>query len=139
MKKFITVLFTFIFYFNSFTFAHAAAKNYNVKTLTYDPLAKVIQATTLDRIAEKTMQRSARVPVTAAATGGTVATMIRLGIAGAVIYGLVEGVGWVIENGVVKKPINDDDKTTYEYLWTIGDFSEKTAEHAFKKYLITIK
>ena len=109
MKKFITVLFTFIFYFNSFTVAHAAAKNYNVKTLTYDPLERVIRATTLDRIAEKTMQRSARVPVTASATGSTVATMIRLGVAGAVIYGVVEGAGWLIQNGVVVKRVSKPD------------------------------
>lgn len=102
MKKYFTVFLAFIIYFNVFSQAHAA-KNYNVKTIVYDPLEKVIQATTLDRIAEKTMQRTARVPVTPYATGSTVAAMVRMGIAGAVIYGLIEGVGWIIDNGVVKK------------------------------------
>ncbi|MEC8125043.1 MAG: virulence factor TspB C-terminal domain-related protein [Pseudomonadota bacterium] len=95
----------FTIYFNSIVQAHAA-KNYNVKTIYYDPLEKVINATILDQIAEKTMQKSAKVPVTASATGSTVASMIRLGVAGVAIYGLIQGVGWIIENGVVKKPVS---------------------------------
>ncbi|MFW1942425.1 virulence factor TspB C-terminal domain-related protein [Acinetobacter guillouiae] len=98
------------------TLVFAAGKNYNVKTITYDPLEKVISATILDQIAEKTMQKTAKVPVTSYATGSTVAAMIRMGVAGAVIYGLVEGVGWVIENGVVKKPVDDGELHT-EYYW----------------------
>lgn len=122
MKKYFTVFLAFIIYFNVFSQAHAA-KNYNVKTIVYDPLEKVIQATTLDRIAEKTMQRTARVPVTSYATGSTVAAMIRMGVAGAVIYGLVEGVGWIIENGVVKKrdssSPNNPDFPESEYVYKL--------------------
>lgn len=106
------------------TLVFAAGKNYNVKTIVYDPLEKVIQATTLDRIAEKTMQRTARVPVTASATGSTVASMIRLGVAGAVIYGIVEGVGWVIENGIVYKKEYDPNKPYYgEKVWKWDNFN----------------
>lgn len=99
------------------TLVFAAGKNYNVKTITYDPLEKVISATILDQIAEKTMQKTAKVPVTSYATGSTVAAMIRMGIAGAAIYGLVEGVGWIIENGIVKKPVDDGEIIT-EYYWS---------------------
>ncbi|MBJ8424377.1 hypothetical protein I6M74_21120 [Acinetobacter bereziniae] len=113
---FIKVLISFVIYFNSFSTAYAVGKNYNVKTIVYDPLEKVINATVLDQIAEKTMRRSAKVPVTASATGSTVASMIRMGIAGAAIYGLIEGVGWVIENGVVKKPV-DNGQINTEYYW----------------------
>ncbi|MEN8411937.1 hypothetical protein ABFP33_18470 [Acinetobacter bereziniae] len=115
MKKYFTVFLAFIIYFNVFSQAHAA-KNYNVKTITYDPLERVINATILDQIAEKTMQKTAKVPVTSYATGSTVAAMIRMGIAGAAIYGLVQGVGWVIENGVVKKPV-DNGQINTEYYW----------------------
>lgn len=109
--------------------AFASAKNYNVKTLTYDPLERVIRATTLDRIAEKTMQRSARVPVTAMATGSTVASMIRMGIAGAIVYGIVEGAGWIIENGIVYKP-----KEFGEFYY-MGNSNKKysTAKEAIKE------
>ena len=115
MKKYFTAFLAFIIYFNVFSQAHAA-KNYNVKTITYDPLERVISATIFDQIAEKTMQKTAKVPVTSYATGSTVAAMIRMGVAGAVIYGLVEGVGWVIENGVVKKPV-DDGQIHTEFYW----------------------
>lgn len=116
-KKYCTVFIAFIMYFNVFSQAHAA-KNYNVKTIVYDPLAKVIEATTLDRIAEKTMQRTARVPVTASATGSTVASMIRFGVAGALIYGVVEGAGWIIENGIVKKPVESQVvDPSVEFVW----------------------
>ncbi|MFW1817589.1 hypothetical protein ACG9X6_23605 [Acinetobacter guillouiae] len=119
MKKYFTVFLAFIIYFNVFSQAHAA-KNYNVKTIVYDPLEKVIQATTLDRIAEKTMQRRASIPVTPYATGSTVAAMVRMGIAGAAIYGLIEGVGWIIDNGVVKK--REDSSVvdpSVEYIWVV--------------------
>ena len=53
MKKYFTAFLAFIIYFNVFSQAHAA-KNYNVKTITYDPLERVISATILDQIAEKT-------------------------------------------------------------------------------------
>lgn len=114
-KKYCTVFLAFIMYFNVFSQAHAA-KNYNVKTIVYDPLEKVIQATTLDRIAEKTMQRTARVPVTSYATGSTVAAMIRMGVAGALIYGVVYGAGWIIENGIVKKRAEGGELNT-EFYW----------------------
>lgn len=130
-KKYCTVFIAFIMYFNVFSQAHAA-KNYNVKTITYDPLERVINATILDQIAEKTMQKSAKVPVTASATGSTVAAMIRMGIAGVAIYGLIEGVGWIIDNGVVKKPdpSNPPDFNS-QYYWTFefrsGKFSSLSA------------
>ena len=116
MKKFLVFLLSLsICFMPSLAFA---SKNYNVKTIVYDPLEKVIQATTLDRIADKTMQRTARVPVTASATGSTVASMIRFGVAGALIYGVVEGAGWIIENGIVYKKEYDPNKPYYgEKVW----------------------
>lgn len=113
------------------TFVFAAGKNYNVKTITYDPLERVINATILDQIAEKTMRRSAKVPVTASATGSTVASMIRMGIAGAAIYGLIEGVGWIIENGVVKKPKNSEEG---QKNYVADNVYGATAESVAEKY-----
>lgn len=133
MKKYFTVFLAFIIYFNVFSQAHAA-KNYNVKTIYYDPLEKVINATVLDQIAEKTMRRSAKVPVTASATGSTVASMIRMGIAGAAIYGLIEGVGWIIENGVVKKPVKNTIEN-WEYIYAVSGNRGISAQDAANKYL----
>lgn len=137
MKKYFTAFLAFIIYFNVFSQAHAA-KNYNVKTIVYDPLEKVINATVLDQIAEKTMRRSAKVPVTASATGSTVASMIRMGIAGAAIYGIIKGVGWVIENGVVKKPINNTIEN-WEYIYYCNATPGQSAISACNTYLAQAK
>ncbi|CEI53796.1 hypothetical protein [Acinetobacter bereziniae] len=114
-KKYSTVFLAFIMYFNVFSEAHAA-KNYNVKTIYYDPLEKVINATIFEQVVDKTIERSAKVPVTASVTGSTVASMIRMGLAGAVIYGIVEGAGWLIENGIVKK-VEGGGQISTEYVW----------------------
>lgn len=124
------------------TLVFAAGKNYNVKTIYYDPLEKVINATILDQIAEKTMQKSAKVPVTASATGSTVASMIRMGLAGAVIYGIVQGAGWIIKNGIVYKPgggsnpIPPDQK--YYYTLTLdseNSWQSTSASELYGKYV----
>lgn len=137
-KKYCTVFLAFIMYFNVFSQAHAA-KNYNVKTIVYDPLEKVINATVLDQIAEKTMQKSAKVPVTAGATGSTVASMIRMGIAGAAIYGLIEGVGWIIENGVVKKPTDPEYVGEFYYLNNVDGVKYSSATAACNARYLDIK
>ena len=87
-------------------FAHAsAAEKWTIEEISYDNVAKNIKIQ-----AEKNFGPSAndnkykvKVPVTASAAGSTALSMFKMGIAGVALYGLVEGVGWIIENGIVKK------------------------------------
>ncbi|MFW1816964.1 virulence factor TspB C-terminal domain-related protein [Acinetobacter guillouiae] len=120
MKKFITVLLSFVLYFNVFSQAHAGAEKWVVEKVAYESVAKVVNVTAKRAVPTVANNPSylARVPVTASATGSTVAAMIRMGIAGAAIYGLVQGVGWIIENGVVKKPVDSQVvDPSVEYVW----------------------
>ena len=87
-----------------FAFASAAEK-WTIEEISYDNVAKNIKIQ-----AEKNFGPSAndnkykvKVPVTASAAGSTALSMFKMGIAGVALYGLVEGVGWIIENGIVKK------------------------------------
>ena len=86
-----------------FAFASAAEK-WTIEEISYDNVAKNIKIQ-----AEKNFGPSAndnkykvKVPVTASAAGSTALSMFKMGIAGVALYGLVEGVGWIIENGIVK-------------------------------------
>ncbi|MEG2433716.1 MAG: hypothetical protein RSB25_18945, partial [Acinetobacter sp.] len=120
LKQCFSLFLIFTLYFNSFSFAHAsAAELWTIEEVVYDNIGKNLDYTAKKvGTAANDVVYKARVPVSAAATGSTVATMIRMGIAGALVYGLVEGVGWVIENGVVKKrdPSVPPDFNS-EYLW----------------------
>lgn len=106
-----------------FTSAHAsAAEKWTIEEISYDNVAKNIKIQ-----AEKNYGPSAndnkykvKVPVTPGAAGSTALSMIRMGLAGAALYGLVEGVGWIIENGVVKKvdpATMPDPDSNLDYLW----------------------
>lgn len=118
MKKIIVFLLSLTICLTpSLTFASTAEK-WVVEKVVYESVAKVVNVTAKRALPTVANNPSylARVPVTSLATGSTVASMIRMGVAGAVIYGLVQGVGWVIENGVVKKPV-DDGQIHTEYFW----------------------
>jgi hypothetical protein len=88
-----------------FAFASAAEK-WTIEEISYDNVAKNIKvnASRPNAFAANDYSYKVKVPVTASAAGSTALSMIRMGVAGAALYGLVEGVGWIIENGVVKKP-----------------------------------
>jgi hypothetical protein len=102
-------------------FANAsAAELWTIEEVVYDNIGKNLDYTAKKvGTAANDVVYKARVPVSAAATGSTVASMIRMGIAGALVYGIVEGVGWVIENGVVKKrdPSQSVPNSGFQYLW----------------------
>ena len=91
MKKYFTVFLAFIIYFNVFSQAHAsAAEKWVVEKVVYESVAKVIDVTAkraVPTVANNPFY-NAKVPVTASATGSTVASMARLGLLGAVIYGI---------------------------------------------------
>ncbi|WP_151781712.1 virulence factor TspB C-terminal domain-related protein [Acinetobacter bereziniae] len=115
-------------------FANTAEK-WVVEKVVYESVAKVIDVTAKRATATASNDPfyKARVPVTASATGSTVASMIRMGIAGVAIYGLIQGVGWIIENGVVKKPVSGSINNEQAGYFT-GTGYYKTLDLACKSY-----
>lgn len=104
-KHLIKILVCFCLVYTPF-FAHAsAAEKWTIEEVKYNNVGKNLSYTASrpNAIAANDYVYKANVGVTAARTGSTVANMIRMGLAGAAIYGIVEGVGWVIENGAVVK------------------------------------
>lgn len=94
-----------------FAFASAAEK-WTIQEVVYNNVGKNLSYTAEKNFgpAANDFKYKAKVPVTASAAGSTALSMFRYGLASAALYGLVEGVGWIIENGVVKKK-NDDSAT----------------------------
>lgn len=80
-----------------------AAEAWTIEEVKYNNVGKNLSYTASrpNAIAANDYVYKANVGVTAARTGSTVANMIRMGLAGAAIYGIVEGVGWIIDNGIV--------------------------------------
>lgn len=127
MKKIISIFVSFfVMYTPIFAFA-GAAESWTVEKVVYDDVGKSLSYTASrpNAIASNDYIYKAKVGVNAARTGSTAATMIRYGLAGAAIYGIVEAVGWVIENGVVKKidPTVDSSSSTSPYIWQFGNFN----------------
>lgn len=128
------LLILFIAITPNFIFIHAAnaydPSEWTIDESNYNRTSNAveIQARKISNSAIKNSKYFVEVPVTAAATGSTVAAMIRMGLAGAAIYGIVEGVGWIIdESGVVKKPVQSTEELS-QYLWTFNGAVANTAE-----------
>lgn len=123
MKTIIKIFICLSLIYTPFFANASAAEKWTIEEITYDNVAKNIKIQ-----AEKNYGPSAndntykvKVPVSASAAGSTALSMIRMGLAGAALYGLVEGVGWIIENGVVKKPNPDHDPISLLSGWGVGD------------------
>lgn len=142
MKNIFTFIFLYIFTFiflYIFTFQVSfagAAEQWTIEEVVYDNIGKNLTYTASKTgAAANDYIYKAKVPVTAAATGSTVAAMIRMGLAGAAIYGIVEGVGWIIENGVVKKKVKEEyDSDAYFFVPYLTDHFP-TPEQAVKDFL----
>lgn len=105
MKTLIKILISFTLIYSPFFAFASAAEKWTIEEISYDNVAKNIKIQ-----AEKNFGPSAndnkykvKIPVSASAAGSTALSMFKMGIAGVALYGLVEGVGWIIENGIVKK------------------------------------
>ncbi|ENU57598.1 hypothetical protein L291_3670 [Acinetobacter guillouiae MSP4-18] len=137
MKKFLVFLLSLTICLTpSLTFA--GAEKWVVEKVVYESVAKVIDVTAkrATAVASNDPFYKARVPVTAGATGSTVASMARLGLLGAVVYGIIQGVGWVIDNGVIKKPVKNTIEN-WEYLYGVSGNIGKSAQDAANLYLAT--
>lgn len=103
-----------------FAFAGAAEK-WEVLENNYDHVSnKVkIQARKITQSAANSGVYKVQVPVNSATLGSTVKMMLKGGVASAALYGLVEGVGWVIDEGskTIKKPSETQPSTAYQYIW----------------------
>lgn len=117
MNRLTSLLLSFFFFFFVTQLHAGAAEAWTIEEVVYNDIGKNLTYTASKTgAAANDYIYKAKVPVTAAATGSTVASMIRMGLAGAAIYGIVEGVGWIIDNGVVKKKENiDPDFQPYEF------------------------
>lgn len=115
LRPIFSVFLIFTLYFNIFTTAHAgAAEKWTIEKVVYDDIGKTLNytASRVNAIARNDYIFNAKVAVDAAKTGSTAASMIKYGLAGAAIIGIVEAAGWVIENGAVvkKKDLADPTK-----------------------------
>lgn len=119
LKQIFSVFLIFTLYFNFFSSAYAsAAEKWTIEEVVYNNVAKSLSYTASrpNAIPANDYVYKGNVGVTAARTGATVATMIRMGLAGAAIIGIVEGVGWVIDNGIVKK-YKDNGEINTQFYW----------------------
>lgn len=120
---FLFLLFS-LFFTPSFTFASAAEK-WEILENTYDTTKKVVHLETrkISTDAANSGRYVVDVPVNAADLGSTVKRMLWTGIAISAVTALIEGVGWVIDEGskVIKKP---KEKTEAQYEVGYVEYSD---------------
>lgn len=125
MKKLLTIIFIYIFTFQV-SYAGAAEK-WTIEEVVYNNVGKNLQYTVQKNFgaAANDFKYRATVPVTSSALGSTALSMVKYGVASALIIGLIEGVGWIIdENKVVKKPVVEANDPVTQYYWTLtGSFN----------------
>lgn len=142
LKKIFSVFLIFTLYFNTFNSAFAgAAEKWTIEEVVYNNVSKTLNYTASrpNAIASNDYLYKAKVGVDAARTGSTAATMIRYGLAGAAMVAIIQGVGWIIENGVVKKKA--DASTTkgtiktlyYTYVCQATELGSCIAEYKMKR------
>ena len=121
MKKLIKILICFCLVYTPFFANAGAAEQWELVENTYDDVGKTMSymAKKMNVIPSNDYTYKAKVPVTAVTLGSSAKMLIRGGLASAAIYGIVEGVGWIIDNGIVKKPVNSDEPVTY-YIWKMN-------------------
>ena len=112
MKNLIKIMICFSFIYTPF-FAYAgAAEKWEVLENVYDKSKNSVQVTAkkITTQASNDGTYRVRVPVNASDLGKTVKGMLWIGVATSAVTGLVNAVGWVIDEGskVIKKPIEPD-------------------------------
>jgi len=120
--KFIKILICFCLVYTPFFANAGAAEKWELEEVSYNNVAKDLtyKAKKIGSAVNDASYK-AKVPVNAATLGSSVAMLVRGGLAGAAVIGLIEGVGWIIENGVVKKQDGEEQNApTAEYIWTLG-------------------
>ena len=127
LKQIFSVFLIFTLYFNTFNSAFAgAAEKWTIEEVVYNNVGKNLQYTAQKNFgpAANDFKYRVTVPVTGSALGSTALSMVKYGLASALITGLIEGVGWIIDNGVVKKPVVVPNDPVIQYYWTLtGSFN----------------
>lgn len=126
MNKLIRIFIAFFVFYTPF-FSNAAKVDWGIRKLSYErsleiaePVVNIEAVRKLVNGANQTTK--VQVPVNASTLGSSVKMLIKGGLASAAIYGIVEGVGWVIDNGVVKKKVGEaENAPTSEYVWILGN------------------
>jgi len=121
-KQALKILICFCLVYTPFFANAGAAEKWDLVENHYDDIGKNMSYTA-KKVGSAINDASykAKVPVSAATLGSSVAMLVRGGLAGAAVIGLIEGVGWIIENGVVKKQDGEEQNApTAEYIWTLG-------------------
>lgn len=119
MKKFIKIIICFCLVYTPF-FANAYdPSSWSIDEIEYNKKSNAveIQARKISNTAVKNAKYFTEIPVSAATLGSSAAMLIRGGLASIAIYGIVEGVGWIIDNGSVFK---DKNKSNPEGVITTG-------------------
>lgn len=109
----------------TFTFA-SAAENWELVEKTYDRSKNVVDVTArkVGQNAANSSVYKVQVPVNASTLGSSVKTLLKGGLAVAAITALVEGVGWIIDEGskVIKKPVGEPDLPQVSTYWLFSGF-----------------
>lgn len=122
LNRTIKTLICFCLVYTPFFANAGAAEKWELVENFYDSSKNTVNVT-----AKKVSQQAAnsgvykvQVPVSASTLGSTVKMMLKGGVASAALYGLVEGVGWIIDEGskTIKKPV-EPDKPNYPYIYKI--------------------
>ena len=122
MKKIIVFLLSLTISLSPTLLWASAAEQWTIEKVIYNDIGKTLSYTASrpNAIGRNDYIYKAQVGVNAARTGSTAASMIRFGLAGAAIVGIVEGVGWIIDNGAVvkkKQPTTPADSTLQYYFY----------------------
>lgn len=114
-----------------FAFA-GAAENWEIVSNTYDAERNRvnIEAKKITQSAANSGRYKVEIPVNANTLGATVKRMLWAGAAISAVSALIQGVGWVIDEGsqVIKKPVSTD--IYPDYFWQVSGVSASKAEGA---------
>lgn len=107
MNYFIRIFIAFFIFYTPF-FSYAAKVDWEIRKLSYQRSLEIAEPVVNIEAVRKLVNganQSAKVqvPVKASTLGSSVKMLIKGGLASAAIIAIVEGVGWVIEDGVVVK------------------------------------
>lgn len=144
LNRVIKTLICFCLVYTPFFANAGAAEKWDLVENHYDDIAKNMSYTA-KKVGSAVNDASykAKVPVSAATLGSSVATLIRGGLATAAVLALIEGVGWIIENGVVYKKdstISDKPPNAQYYYVFVNDsvfYYSNSLDLVINKYIST--
>ena len=136
-KYLIKLILSFSLIFSPILAWAGAAEKWEIVENVYDHSSQRVNVT-----ARKIAQQAAnsgvyrvKVPVDAATLGSSVKTLLKGGIAVAAITALVEGVGWIIDEGGTIKKLKPTENPNYPFIYIIGSKIYYAASYPNAVYL----